>query len=394
VPWKIADATSQRAEFVRIALAGDQPFSAVCRRFCVSRTTGYKWLSRSRSPCQDTPFADRSRRAHTIHRIPAEVRQRVLELRLSQFAPREIASQLCSQGVQISSKTVQRILCEEGAVGRVTNLEVPWIAHLYTSHQPQTITEQDVPNAKCACDFTAQLERGCQRDRVKAVAVLARIRGIQIRLIADALNISAPTVIRYMHLYEAGGVDLLFRHPKSKVDDEPHREAVIGMLHSPPDSHGINRTSWIMDDLHRVRKESGHQLSERRIRRIINDGGFKWRRARVVLTSNDPEYEKKLGQVKNILSGLSEDEAFFSIDEYGPFAVKKKPGRKRVPPGEQYVVPQWQKSKGWLILTAALELARNQVTHFYSRAKNTDEMIRMADLLCWFRVKWSAGALR
>lgn len=34
-----------------------------------------------------------------------------------------------------------------------------------------------------------------------------------------------------------------------------------------------------------------------------------------------------------------------------------------------------------MILTAALELSRNQVTHFYSRAKNTEEMIRMADLL-------------
>ncbi len=32
-------------------------------------------------------------------------------------------------------------------------------------------------------------------------------------------------------------------------------------------------------------------------------------------------------------------------------------------------------------MTAALELSRNQVTHFYSDKKNTDEMIRMMDLL-------------
>src|SRR5262249_16280847 len=71
----------------------------------------------------------------------------------------------------------------------------------------------------------------------------------------------------------------------------------------------------------------------------------------------------------------------FSIDEYGPFAVRKKGGVKRVAPGQDYVVPQWQKSKGWMILTAALELSRNQVTHFYSWAKNTEKMIKMADLL-------------
>lgn len=34
-----------------------------------------------------------------------------------------------------------------------------------------------------------------------------------------------------------------------------------------------------------------------------------------------------------------------------------------------------------MILTAALELSRNQVTHFYSKAKNTAEMIRMVDVL-------------
>jgi DDE superfamily endonuclease/Homeodomain-like domain/Bacterial regulatory proteins, luxR family len=48
---------------------------------------------------------------------------------------------------------------------------------------------------------------------------------------------------------------------------------------------------------------------------------------------------------------------------------------------EQRVVPQWQKSKGSLILIAALELSTNQVTHFYSGSKNTTEMIRMMDLL-------------
>ncbi len=49
--------------------------------------------------------------------------------------------------------------------------------------------------------------------------------------------------------------------------------------------------------------------------------------------------------------------------------------------GEAPMVPQWQQSRGSLILTAALELSSNQITHFYSEAKNTAEMIRMLDLL-------------
>ena len=117
------------------------------------------------------------------------------------------------------------------------------------------------------------------------------------------------------------------------------------------------------------------------IHRIIKEAGYRWRRARIVLTSRDPEYRAKVNAIEEILASLRQDEAFFSIDEYGPFSVKHKGGTKRVARGENYVVQQWQKSKGWMILTAALELSRNHVTHFYSFKKNTDEMIKMADLL-------------
>ena len=136
-----------------------------------------------------------------------------------------------------------------------------------------------------------------------------------------------------------------------------------------------------MIDLQAVLKKQGSPLCKGVIRTIIKHAGYRWRSARIVLTSADPDYRSKVEALKKTLSELGPDEAFFSIDEYGPFAVKKKGGVKRVAPGQEYVVPQRQKSKGWLILTAALELSANQVTHFYSRTKNTDEMIEMAELL-------------
>ena len=100
-----------------------------------------------------------------------------------------------------------------------------------------------------------------------------------------------------------------------------------------------------------------------------------------MLTSADPEYREKVDAIKSILASLADDEAFFSIDEYGPISIRPKGGKKRVPKGVAYTVPQRSKSKGWFILTAALDLSRNQITHFYSPKKNTAEMIRMADAL-------------
>jgi hypothetical protein len=69
------------------------------------------------------------------------------------------------------------------------------------------------------------------------------------------------------------------------------------------------------------------------------------------------------------------------------------------------VIPQRQKSKGYLIITAALELSTNQVTHFYSEKKNTAEMIKLLEILVkqyakmdkvylsWDAASWHASKL-
>jgi transposase len=159
------------------------------------------------------------------------------------------------------------------------------------------------------------------------------------------------------------------------------KEAVFKTLHSPPSDHGFNRTTWKADDIQNALAMSGVTLGRHAIRQIIRGAGYRWLKAKKVLTSRDPEYRSKLDRIQCTLRGLAKDEGFFSIDEYGPFAVKCQPGRRLVAPGEIATVPQWQKSKGALIITAALELSTNQVTHFYSKKKDTEEMIKLLEIL-------------
>ncbi len=201
--------------------------------------------------------------------------------------------------------------------------------------------------------------------------------------VCSFLGIDSKTHRKYLRTFEAGGHAALFaRHTKStrKFDNEAVKQAVFRLLHEPPSNYGINRTTWVMPDLTRVLRETGHPACPQVVRKITKAAGYRWRKARVVLTSADPDYTAKVDRIRSILSGLRPDEAF-SIDEFGPFAVKMQPGRALCAPGEQRVVPQWQKSRGRLIMTAALELSGNQVTHFYSSKKNTAEMIRMMELL-------------
>ncbi|SDI12839.1 Winged helix-turn helix [Paraburkholderia phenazinium] len=219
--------------------------------------------------------------------------------------------------------------------------------------------------------------------RHKALSILAHASGISAREIARHLGASRNGVRSYLRDFEAGGVDALFnrKQPARMTDNAVLRGAVFTLLHEPPSASGINRTTWKMADLQHVLAARGHQAGADTIRSIIRSAGYAWKSAKVVLTSTDSRYEEKLARIRDVLGRLQPDEHFFSIDEFGPFAVKAKPGRLLTAPGVQPSVPQWQKSKGCLILTAALELSANQVTHFYSTAKNTDEMIRMANRL-------------
>jgi transposase len=228
------------------------------------------------------------------------------------------------------------------------------------------------------------VRNGNLKARNKAVCVLAKVHGIPSLTICKFLHIARSTVKNYWKTYRTFGCDRLFDgfyDKKLKSANESLRNHVFSVLHTPPSAYDINRTTWKMADLRRILSENGHPVSAHVLRRIIRDAGYQWRVARKVLTSNDPNYREKLAKIQSILSTLGPKERFFSIDEYGPFAVKMQGGRSLMPPGTVRTVPQHQRSKGRLILTAALELSTNQVTHFYSEKKNTAEMIKLLEVL-------------
>ncbi len=221
-------------------------------------------------------------------------------------------------------------------------------------------------------------------ERRRALVILAIRRGISPRVIRKLLQLSYSTYRRCLRVFAKGGAAALFAPRISlsrKSDNEAIRNTLFDTLHQPPSNYGINRTTWKMADLGRIMKERGHPVGQNLIRKIIRTAGYRWRKARIVLTSNDPTFSEKLSRIQSILTNLPPDEAFFSIDEYGPFAVKAQPGRSLAAPGEQRIVPQWQKSRGSITVTAAIELSSNQITHFYSSRKNTEEMIRMMKVL-------------
>ena len=65
MPWKQKSTKMElRLEFVTLAMRENANISSLCRRFGVSRTTGYKWIRRYKADGKEG-LKDRSRRPHS-----------------------------------------------------------------------------------------------------------------------------------------------------------------------------------------------------------------------------------------------------------------------------------------------------------------------------------------
>jgi transposase len=221
-----------------------------------------------------------------------------------------------------------------------------------------------------------------------AVVVLASNKGKGLTNLCSKIERSPRLVRRWLKAYKQRGLDGLRRSeekrlsPEKASEMERKRDRIIEVLHESPRLHGINRASWSLETLARAyERQCGDSIGRSTISEYVRAEGYAFRKARRVLTSPDPNFREKLQEIKEILFNLREDEKFFSVDEFGPFSVKMRGGRMLTRKGTTRVVPQRQQSRGCLILTGALELSTNQMTHFYSEKKNTEEMIKLLEIL-------------
>ena len=94
------------------------------------------------------------------------------------------------------------------------------------------------------------------------------------------------------------------------TDRDCLKEAVFKLLHSPPSDHGFNRTTWKVDELQQAVKKMGLTLGKHAISEIIKKAGYRWLKAKKVLTSRDPDYRAKLDNIQRILGNLATNEGF------------------------------------------------------------------------------------
>jgi transposase InsO family protein len=145
---------SQRHEFILLASQEGVNFAALCRRFDISRKTGYKWRARFQS---GGPFAlpDRSRQPHASpRRTGASVQAAVVALRAAHpaWGPRKLRRRLTDLGRTDlpAPSTVAAILRRAGCVSATASAQ----------HRPWRRFERARPNELWQMDFKGHFALG------------------------------------------------------------------------------------------------------------------------------------------------------------------------------------------------------------------------------------------
>lgn len=148
--WKECDPVSERLEFVKLASVEGCNFTSLCKRFLISRKTGYKWLERwqDRDPEQ---LHDRSRRPKTSPATTsAETEALVLQVRVEHpaWGGRKIRKRLQVLGATDvpSASTITRILQRHQ---RIDEQEAG-------KHRPFVRFEREQPNELWQVDFKGE----------------------------------------------------------------------------------------------------------------------------------------------------------------------------------------------------------------------------------------------
>jgi transposase InsO family protein len=146
MPWNTATAMSLRQEFVQLAGHESANKRAVCERFGISRTTGYKWLERYGEEGKEG-LGNRSRRPHHCpNQTKAEVTARIVALRQEHpaWGARKLRRRLADLGVQElpAPSTITEILRREGLLHR-TPAETPGPWQRFARSRPNALWQMD-----------------------------------------------------------------------------------------------------------------------------------------------------------------------------------------------------------------------------------------------------------
>lgn len=184
MPWRTQTIMDERARFVFEAERSDLPFAELCRRYGISRPTGYKWVDRHRGEGV-AGLEDRSHRPRSCpHATPPQIEKRILELRKRRrWGAPKLRTLLEREFDSVPSvSTIHRILERHDLVRRRK-------PRRHSERPEKTPFVADRPNALWTADFKGQF-----RTQDGELCYPLTVQDAHSRFLLDCRGLLRPTI--------------------------------------------------------------------------------------------------------------------------------------------------------------------------------------------------------
>jgi transposase len=148
----------------------------------------------------------------------------------------------------------------------------------------------------------------------KASAPQELSRGHSLEKICKKLERSRKTILQWLQIYRSKGLSSLSQPRTRKISSssldaiKERGERLLRLIHEPPQLHGVNRASWSLVSLAKAyENEYGTPISRSTVSDFFKKSGYKFKKAKKVLTSTDPNFREKLNLIKKTLAWISTD---------------------------------------------------------------------------------------
>ncbi|MGQ9588617.1 MAG: IS630 family transposase, partial [Thermoplasmata archaeon] len=163
------------------------------------------------------------------------------------------------------------------------------------------LTEQELEQLR-------MLLRHVQANRLKDryQAIWFSHLGKSVQEIARLLDVSEDTVRRWIRRFEEDGFDGLaddYRSGRPPEATGRYVERLLDLVHISPLHLGYPRTTWALALLAtHMEEETGVKLSGERIRQLLLKNGMRFRRAKLRVVSDDPDYDIKRRRIERLVA--------------------------------------------------------------------------------------------
>jgi putative transposase len=166
-------------------------------------------------------------------------------------------------------------------------------------------------------DEVGILEQAIRHDerpevRQRATAIRMLHLGKHPGEVAEVLAVRLPSIYNWHARWRAGGLEGLANRPKSGrpgIADEAYCQVLAETLDKSPAELGYSFTVWTVKRLRdHLKKETGKELSESRLRHLLQEQGYRYRRPKHDLHHlQDPEAKEQARQLLEELKRGSEE---------------------------------------------------------------------------------------